>query len=58
MKFKAKKSRSVALKNGKQSKRKFKIAGEVMPTLEEAPVNSLGRWYEGTFSDKVLEWQS
>ena len=52
MKFKAKKSRSVALKNGKQSKRKFKIAGEVMPTLEEAPVNSLGRWYEGTLSDK------
>ena len=52
MKFKAKKSRSVALKNGKQSKRKFKIAGEVMPTLEEAPVKSLRRWYEGTLSDK------
>ena len=52
MKFKAKKSRSVSLKNGKQSKRKFKIAGEVMPTIEEEPVKSLGRWYEGSLSDK------
>ena len=41
MKFKAKKSRSVALKNGRQSKQTFKIAGEVMPTIEEEPVNSL-----------------
>ena len=58
MKFKTKKSRSVSLKKGKQSKRKFKIAGEIMPTIEEEPVKSLGRWYEGSLSDKVVECKS
>ena len=42
MKFKAKKSRSVTLRKGKQSKQKFKIAGGTMPTIEEEPVKSLG----------------
>ena len=52
MKFKAKKSRSLSLKNGKQTKQKFKIAGEAMPTIEEEPVKSLGRWYERALTDR------
>ena len=52
MKFKAKKSRSLTLHKGKQKQKKFVIAGEQMPTIEEEPVKSLGRWYAGTLSDK------
>ena len=52
MKFKAKKSRSLSIQNGKQKQQKFTIAGEQMPTVKEQPVKSLGRWYAGTLSDR------
>ena len=52
MKFKAKKSRSLTFRDGKQSQRRFEIAGEKMPTVKEEPVKSLGRWYEGNLSDR------
>ena len=51
MKFKAKKSRSLAIQKGKQRQQKFTIAGEQMPTVKEQPVKSLRRWYSGTLSD-------
>ena len=51
MKFRASKSRSVTFKNGKQRNVKFKIAGEIMPTVAEKPVKSLGRIYEGNLTD-------
>ena len=54
-KFKAKKCRRLALENGKQSKQEFKIAGEMNPIIEKEPVKSLGRWYEGTLTDKSRE---
>ena len=52
MKFKAKKSRSVTLVRGRQKQQRFTIAGEQMPTVKDQPVKSLGRWYEGTLSDR------
>ena len=52
MKFKAKKSRSVTFRKGKQIQTKFSIAGEKIPTVKEEPVKSLGRWYEGTLNDR------
>lgn len=52
MKFKAKKSRSLTFLKGRQKEVKFTIAGELMPTVKEKPVKSLGRWYEGTLSDR------
>ena len=52
MRFKAKKSRSVTFKSGKQVETKYKIAGEIIPTVKEEPVKSLGRWYEGTLNDR------
>ena len=52
MRFKAKKSRSLTFCKGRQKQVKFNIAGEIMPTVKEEPVKSLGRWYEGTLSDK------
>ena len=52
MRFKARKSRSLALRIGKQQQIKFSIAGEEMPTVKDQPVKSLGRWYKGDLSDK------
>ena len=52
MRFKARKSRSLALRKGKQQQIKFSIAGEEMPTVKDQPVKSLGRWYKGDLSDK------
>ena len=52
MRFKAKKSRSLTFVKGRQKQVKFRIAGEVIPTVKEKPVKSLGRWYAGTLSDK------
>ena len=44
MKFNAKKSRSVVLKNGKISDRlKFEIAGETIPNVKYQPINCLGK---------------
>ena len=40
------------LQKREATKCKFQIAGELMPTIEEEPVKSLGRWYAGTLTDK------
>ena len=52
MKFKAKKSRSCSLREGKMKQIKFSIAGDPMPTVKEKPVKSLGRWYAGNLTDR------
>ena len=52
MKFKAKKSRSCSLREGKRKQIKFSIAGDPMPTVKEKPVKSLGRWYAGNLTDR------
>ena len=52
MRFKAKKSRSLTFAKGIQKEVKFSIAGDVMPTVREEPVKSLGRWYAGTLNDR------
>ena len=52
MRFKAKKSRSLTFSKGRQRQKKFKIAGEEIPTVKEKPVKSLGRWYADTLSDR------
>ena len=54
MKFKPSKSRSVVLKRGKvENKFRFCIAGEIIPTLSEKPVKSLGKVFHYTLKDKV-----
>ena len=52
MKFKAKKSRSLTFRNGKQVQRRFMIGGDRIPTLKEEPVKSLGRLYAGNLTDR------
>ena len=52
MNFKAKESKHLSIHKGKQRQQKFTSAGEQMPTAIEQPVNSLGRWYAGTLSDR------
>ena len=52
MKFKPEKSRSLVLKKGKVNTRmKFKIKGEVIPTVTEKPVKSLGKWFDTSLKD-------
>ena len=52
MKFKAKKSRSLVLVEGKPKEKHFHIGDEQVPTVKEQPVKSLGRWYRGNLSDR------
>ena len=52
MRFKAKKSRSVTYVKGKQKEIKYMISGEMIPTVKQQPVKSLGRWYKDTLSDR------
>ena len=52
MKFKASKSRSCTIINGKAKEIHFSIAGERIPTVKEEPVKSLGRWYENGLNDR------
>ena len=52
MKFKPSKSRSLVLKKGKVDDRmRFKIGGEVIPTVTEKPVKSLGKWFTSALND-------
>ena len=55
MKFKAKKSRSLTFRNGKQVQRRFMIGGDRIPTLKEEPVKSLGRLYAGNLTDRHMK---
>ena len=53
MKFKPAKSRSLVLKKGKvQNRFRFKLGEEVIPTISEKPVKSLGKWFRDTLNDR------
>ena len=63
MRFKPSKSRSMVLNKGKVNDRfKFKIAGEVIPTISEKPIKCLGKWYRAALNDRQsiaeLSWQN
>jgi len=47
MQFKPSKSRSISIVKAKVVDTTFFINGEVIPTVSEKPVKSLGRWYDG-----------
>ncbi len=52
MKFKPKKSRSLVLKKGKLDREQsFSLSGEHIPSIQEEPVKSLGRWYTESLTD-------
>ncbi|XP_078679452.1 uncharacterized protein LOC144915086 [Branchiostoma floridae x Branchiostoma belcheri] len=51
MKFKTKKSRSLVLKQGTLTDYHFNLSGEQIPTIQEQPVKSLGRWYTEDLKD-------
>ena len=52
MQFKPKKSRSLSLRKGKADESvTFSIANQVIPTVSEEPVKSLGRWYDKSLKD-------
>lgn len=52
MEFKPSKSRNLVLKQGHFQ---FKIGKDVIPTVTEKPIKSLGRWYRAKLNDKALE---
>lgn len=53
MLFKPGKSRSMVIKKGKvDNSYKFKVNGQVIPTLTEKPVKCLGKWYRATLNDR------
>ena len=51
MKVNPSKYRSLSIV-GKVIDKKFSINEEVMPTVREKPVKSLGRWHDANLSDK------
>lgn len=52
MLFKPKKSRSLSLRKGKIDESvTFSVANQVIPTVSEEPVKSLGRWYDASLKD-------
>ncbi len=54
MKFKTKKStwsRSLVLKQGKLADTYFTLCGDNIPTIQEQPVKSFGRWYTEELRD-------
>ena len=53
MRFKPAKSRSLVLKKGKISDwYRFKAGGELVSTVKEQPVKSLGRWFTADINDR------
>ena len=44
MKFKTKKSRSLVLRKGKPVKIHLLLCGEEIPSVQDKPIKSLGRW--------------
>ena len=48
MKVKPKNCRSVSISKGKLVEESFFIDGEVIPSIVEKPMKSLGRWYNST----------
>ena len=62
MKFNAAKSRSLVLQKGKPTSRfRFKIDGEVIPSLNEKPIKCLGKTFDDTLKDvnntKIIKQQ-
>ena len=56
MKFNAKKSRSMVLKKGGIDNRmRFRIEGELIPTVSKAPIKCLGKTFDDTLKDKKCE---
>ena len=52
MLFKPRKSRSLSLRKGKVDETvNFTVANQVIPTVSEEPVKSLGRWYDSSLKD-------
>ena len=53
MKFKPTKSRSLVLKKGKvENKYRFRIGADIIPTLTDSPVKSLGKWFRACLNDR------
>ena len=52
LKFKPKKSRSLLIKGGKVFNARFKVQGELIPTLSENPIRSLGKWFDASLTKK------
>lgn len=53
MKFKAKKSRSMVIRNGKlTNKFKLHMRGEVIPSREHNPIKCPGKWYNDSITDR------
>ena len=51
MSFKPKKSRSLSLIKGKVIERSYTVANQIIPTVGEEPVKSLGRVYDASMKD-------
>ena len=51
MKFKTKKSRSLVLRKGKPVNIHLILCGEEIPSVQDQPVKSLGRWYTDELRD-------
>ena len=58
MKVMPSKSRSLSIIKEKVVDKKFALNEEVMPTVLEKPVKSLGRWYDASLSDKSFPRRS
>ncbi|MCG8431805.1 MAG: hypothetical protein MJA29_11615 [Candidatus Omnitrophica bacterium] len=52
MKAKPKNSCNLSLIQGKAKNIHFSIGGDVIPTVKEEPVKSLGRWYRVPLTDR------
>ena len=52
MKFNPSKLRSRILKKGNVQNRKIRIGGDIIPTIMEKPVKSLGKWFRDSFKDR------
>src|SRR3984885_5166329 len=52
MSFKPKKSRSLSINKGKTYKVTFMVSDQVIPTIIEEPVKSLGRVYDDSLKEK------
>ncbi|KAK0153168.1 hypothetical protein N1851_005139 [Merluccius polli] len=56
MEFKPAKSRSLVLRRGRvQDRFHCKIREDIIPTVQEKPVKSLGKWYMADLNDKECE---
>ena len=53
--FKPQKSRSLVLKKGKLHHTIFKMQGETIPTIDEAPIKTLGKWFDKSLGDNNQE---